>query len=358
MTWNPRRVGQTSERTSLKHRLPRPPGNLFTEKGVTRALAATARNIANAIRFVVIRSRRVSRRNAVRTLVGLLVVGSLYILVQDIPGPRPRDVPTSSSGFYEDSVWVGVGDTDDFSSTFFYAGEEPTLALEPTSDGWSGAFTFEVSRASIASSRGTFQVILPRTAQVTDASSQPEIVTSIDRFDSRIRVLVDVTGTDDTESLRGYIQVEWKDERSVQHLGFGKSKHVLLISNAYRSGDGETIYAATPFKSRAYSNSAGEPTTNTPTANVLILLNDERLSFDSYFPEPDGEHGNSSNLIYRLSTDFPASDLEGTGMFRSIDVVVENSLRRFFVQVVAQVFFLALGFGLSEVAATLPRHKS
>lgn len=291
-------------------------------------------------------------------LVSTFMLATGWLLLKDIPQNRPRDLPTSSgTPFYDNSVWVGVADANMLSNVNFYSGEDPILALQPESNGWMGVFHFNVSQSSTSAAVGTIKLILPRNAIVDCNVSRTGIRVSCDNSGSRKLVDVALNGPEVSpgQSFGAFdLRVGWTDSHSVQRLGFGKSRHVLLVSNAYVSADG-VVRASYPLVSNLLRDSTGATTSETPTGNVSISAKGGSESFTSSSPGSDSRYSGSYTVRYRILPEISKADIPGTGFFREIEVVVENARVRFLMQVDTQAFFITLAFVLAELATSLAR---
>lgn len=290
-------------------------------------------------------------RTVLRAVAAILLLLSAYVIWQDRPTGQPLDVPTlSGPEFYRRSVWIGVGGDHDFEDIAFY--RNPTLVLTATSTGWNGAFEFYIQRQDIARAAGTFKVLLPASAQIS-IPTYSGIDTTIEHLADRVLMTVKVSPAPDSRDSLVSVPVTWRDEESIQRLGYGKTRHVLLTGNAY-SGENGRVLALIPFNSRLHLDGAGTLSKATPTAAVAVTVRGARESFTYRNPEPDGPFTSAAYLVYRLMPDVPSTESAlGRGLFGSVDVTIEDANRRFLAQLSAQVFFVVVGFALSEIGFVL-----
>lgn len=288
--------------------------------------------------------KRIPFRWIMRCTVTLILLVSGLLVWRDYPSSTPA-LPAASSGsfYYSHDIWIGVDNPKAFAQAEFYA-PGPTLIVHPTSDGWSGYLYFSMKADNTAVS-GFLDLLLPLSATIGKArSSFVSVSSSSDRTNSEKLVYLYVSVPRKTPEFDYDLPLSWTDPDSTQHLGFGKDRHFLYIGNAFSNHKG--IYAVTPFSSSLSRTKSGSPTEDTPTATVTVETSGSHEVFTDY-SQPESLFSTPTDLQYEVDPEGNGSQ-PGYGLFRTVNVTIENTADSFFMQLDSNVFFVAIGFLLSE----------
>lgn len=295
-------------------------------------------------------SKHFSFRWIMRCIVAAIFVASGYIIWQDHPNQAPAlPPPTSGIFYYSHDVWIGAEPPGTLAHAVFYP-PGPTLILHPTNSGWSGYFHIAMAPSSVSVS-GFLAILLPLTATVGRTHS-PFISISVERDKSEKLIWVDVSIPRNTSDFTYDLPLSWTDPESSQHLGFGKTRYFLYIGNAYQRGS--DIDSVTPFSSDLNRRN-GSASEDTPAATVTVETTNPHEIFTNY-TQPESLFSTPSDLQYAVNAE-DTTPRPGLGLFRTISVTMENSDDAFYMQLDSNVFFVAIGFLLSEVAVFAEKKK-
>jgi hypothetical protein len=283
-------------------------------------------------------------------VVALLVSG--FLSWMDVPSASTASrLLGDINAYYGESVWIGVAQPDSFQDVSF--ADPPTLELRATRTGWRGSFYFTINEfPDVRAESGTFVLLLPIKSSigridVTGAAAAVDKDASNSRLIVNIRVALD----EGRRRVRLSLPVEWRDSALTQRLGFGRTRRTVLSSSAYRNPEGR------PFALARFHGRRDPSQPITPGDAVLILHTRQRAdSLTDPQPAPDSSVIGPETLSYRLA-EADAPTVCCRGIFRSFSFVEENPRIRFLLQMNAQLFFVALGFILAEVA-TIVSSKS
>jgi hypothetical protein len=279
-----------------------------------------------------------------RCVVTTILIASGFLVWQDYPQQAPAQPPPSSGYFYySHDIWIGV-DTPNALAHAEFLPPGPTLILHPVNGGWSGYFHVIMS-SNNARVSGYLEILLPRTAIIGKTKSS-FVSASVESDTSEKLVYLYISLPKNTPEVTYDLPVSWTDPESAQHLGFGETRYFLYIGNAFQNGNG--IYSVTPFVSDLTRTKSGSATEDTPEATVTIETSSPRQVFTNY-SEPESLFSTPSDLQYAVDPEGGGSR-SGLGLFRTVSVTVENSADSFYMQLDSNVFFVAIGFLLSEVA--------
>ena len=286
-----------------------------------------------------------------RCIVVAILITSGYLLWQDYPSPAPEQ-PAASGGsfYYQHDVWIGVVEPNEFAQAVFFA-PGPTLIVHPTGDGWSGYLHFIIGSQS-ASASGHLVMLLPLTAKIGKSRSS-FVSVSVQSATSEKLVYIYISIPRNTIPFTYNLPVTWSDPASAQRLGFGETRYFLYIGNAYVNHN--RIYSVTPYVSDRYRAKDGSATEDTPTATVTVETAGSHEVFTNY-SQPESLYSTSSALQYAVDPGDGGS-LAGLGLFRAVSVTIENSDDSFYMQLASNVFFVAIGFLLSEVAVLAEKRR-
>lgn len=293
-------------------------------------------------------------RWTLRVVVVTLTAVSGYFIWNDFPAKNPPGPPAGSDQFYyEHSVWIGVQSKGDFIDTPFYA-PGPTLLLTATDDGWAAVFHVAAGAASSKKGlHGAFLLLVPKGATVGPLDQQGVAVTAEQGKNSETVITVAISGPAGTDFSLD-LPVRWSDPVSAQSNGFGKENHFIFLGNAYYAAD--KVYAIRPYYSSTNRDSSGNTTVDTPVATVTVVLDSAYEHFDDH-TEAESSYSTSTKLQYLMNPD-NVGKTEGYGLFRTVDVTIVDSVATFIAQLAAQLFFVAIGFLLSELVVMIERKKS
>jgi hypothetical protein len=289
--------------------------------------------------------RQIPFRWIMRWTVILILLASGILVWRDYPSPAPTLPPTSSGSFYySHDVWIGV-DAPNRSAKAEFFPPGPTLIVHPNTDGWSGYFHFEMQSHNDPAS-GYLELLLPLTAIIGKGNSSFVSVTAdSDSTNSEKLIYLYISVPKKTSDFSFDLPLSWTDPDSTQRLGFGKTRHFLYIGNAFTNNKG--IYSVTPFSSSLYRAKSGSATEDTPTATVTIETSGSDEVFTDY-SQPESLFSTPAELQYTVDPEGTGSQ-PGYGLFRTVTVTIENTADSFFIQLDSNVFFVAIGFLLSEV---------
>jgi hypothetical protein len=294
--------------------------------------------------------RHIPYRWIMRCIVIVILGVSGLFIWEDYPSQTPMLPPPSSGNFYySHDVWIGAGQQNALAHAGFYA-PGPTLIIHPTSDGWSGYLHFSMS-SDKKSASGYLAILLPRASTVGRVPS-PYVSVSVDIAKSEKLIWVYISVPRNTPEFYYDLPLSWVDPESAQHLGFGKTRYFLYIGNAYETD--KDIDAIIPFSSDLNRRN-GSATEDTPVATVTIEAADPHEVFTDY-TQPDTLFSTPSELQYRVDAG-EAGAPPGVGLFRTVSVTAENSVDSFYMQLDSNVFFVAIGFLLSEVAVLVEKQR-
>jgi hypothetical protein len=289
-------------------------------------------------------------RWSLRVVAVVLILIGLFVLWKDVPSNHELSI--SSQQQFNQAVWVGVNPALAFEHVYFMT--DPDLFVYPTDTGWSGSFSFAVANQQfVGSTIGSFVLLLPKGATIGPRCFCRGVTVSSNGIGS----LEAVTLTFDASKLLNYVvhlPLSWSYQQGLQQkLGIGQTRYTILVSNTYVYHNSLNVVA--PFFSDVGRQPDGQATPTTDTLELDIRTSHGADEINSPSPVPNGSLATTYEVGYLLSADSP--DAVPDSHYQTLSFTIENPRWQLFTQIDASILFLALGFGLSEMARRVNRRE-